>query len=84
MPRSGTINPVNALSTNVVNIQSIKRSSRGKNAPKINPSININPPLLVSEFKHKNNLLNVEYIAINKNSAPFITGIDFLGKKLII
>jgi hypothetical protein len=77
MPRSGTINPVNALSTNVVNIQSIKRSSRGKNAPKINPSININPPLLVIEFKHKNNLLNVEYIAINKNGHLLLLGLTF-------
>jgi hypothetical protein len=77
MPRSGTINPVNALSTNVVNIQSIKRSSRGKNAPKINPSININPPLLVSEFKHKNNLINVEYIAINKNYYLLLPGLTF-------
>jgi hypothetical protein len=64
MPRNGMINPLNALSTKLVDIQSIKNSSRGKKAPRIKPNINIMPsPLNLNKFNHESMQKDVSYIA---------------------
>jgi hypothetical protein len=52
MPRSGRINPLNALSTKVVETQRSINSNLGKKAPKIKPNIIMLHPLNLAQVKH--------------------------------
>jgi hypothetical protein len=67
-PNNGMINPLYARSTNVVNIQRITKSKRGKNAPSSKPSITIfMPSVNYKAVKHLTWVLDVRIVADNIN-----------------